>query len=271
MHPLTATTPKPLLRVGDRTMLDHVLDKLHDQGIGTQGNGTIVVNAGYLGEQIIAHCATRTDVNITISREAEPLETGGGVKQALPLLGSAPFFVINADLPWLETGTPALARLEQAWRPEQMDVLLLVMPLAAARGFGENTNGSIDTFNEMPLVSEATAEAAAYAAESPMKTQRVTSSDSKNKGDFAITSEGRLTRQAGDDLTMVYIGAMIIKPELYAPITASNFSNNLLWHQAEVAGRLFGCVHNGTCYHVGTPPDLTKANALLANGVGWGR
>ncbi len=104
MLPLTATTPKPLLAVGGRTMLDQVLDRLRDDGIEK-----IVVNAGYLGAQIAAHCAARTDLTIIISPEEEPLETGGGVKQALPLLGDDPIFVINADLPWRDARSSSAA------------------------------------------------------------------------------------------------------------------------------------------------------------------
>lgn len=223
MLPLTARVPKPLLTVGGRTMLDRVLDRLQDDGVGR-----IVVNAGYLGEQIAAHCAQRSDVPIIVSPEPEPLETGGGVKQALPLLGNDPVFVINADLPWEEDGMPALQRLRTAWRPEQTDMLLLVMPLAKAYGFGA-------------------------------------------QGDFALLPDGRLARNGLTEKPMVYIGAMIVKPQLYAAVPATIFSNNLLFDQTEAAGRLHGCLHHGTCYHVGTPPDWENANALLQSKLGWTR
>lgn len=220
MRPLTAKTPKPLLTVGGQTMLDQLLDRLKADGIAN-----IVVNASYLGDQIAAHCAARTDLPITVSHEAEPLETGGGVKQALPLLGPEPFFVLNADLPWRENGTPALQRLRAAWRPDVMDILLLTLPLAEANGF--------------------------------------------TKGDFARGADGRLRRHGVAVLPEVYIGAMIVKPQLYAPIAETSFSNNLLFDAAEAAGRLFGLRHNGSCYHVGTPGDLARANQLLTDGRGW--
>lgn len=221
MLPLTATLPKPLLMVGGRTMLDQVLDRLREDGIRQ-----VVVNAGYLGAQIAAHCAQRRDVPIIVSPEPEPLETGGGVKQALPLLGTDAIFVINADLPWQEAGTPALQRLRAAWQPAHMDLLLLVMPLAKAQGFG-------------------------------------------TAGDFALLPDGRLARAGSADKSLVFIGAMIVKPELYAAVPEMVFSNNKLFDQAEAAGRLYGCLHQGTCYHVGTPPDWERANALLQSGRGW--
>jgi len=221
MLPLTATIPKPLLAVGGRTMLDQVLDRLRDDGIEK-----IVVNAGHLGAQIAAHCAARTDLTIIISPEEEPLETGGGVKQALPLLGDDPIFVINADLPWRDANKPALQRLRDAWDPARMDMLLLVMPQELAHGF----NGKVD---------------------------------------FALLPDGRLQRHSKVALTHVFIGAMIVKLELYAPIKETIFSNGQLFDQAESAGRLYGCVHEGSCYHVGTPQDLQRANQLLHDGRGW--
>lgn len=221
MLPLTATLPKPLLMVGGRTMLDQVLDRLREDGIRK-----VVVNAGYHGAQIAAHCAQRHDVPIIVSPEPVPLETGGGVKQALPLLGTDPIFVINADLPWQEEGTPALQRLRVTWQPQHMDMLLLVMPLIKAQGFGK-------------------------------------------QGDFALQSDGRLMRAGIADKSMVYIGAMIVKPELYAAVLETIFSNNLLFDQAEATGRIYGCLHHGTCYHVGTPADWERANMLLHSGCGW--
>ncbi|MDD5586518.1 MAG: nucleotidyltransferase family protein [Alphaproteobacteria bacterium] len=131
MRPLTLEKPKPLLEVGGRTMLDHALDKLKADGINRA-----VVNAFYLADQIEAHRTTRRDMEIIIARETELLDTGGGIKNALPHFGGKPFFVLNADLPWLDGAEPSLRRMAEAWDPSRMDVLLLVMPTAKARGFG---------------------------------------------------------------------------------------------------------------------------------------
>ena len=100
MKPLTDTRPKPLIEVGGRTLADRVLDKLVAQGVTRA-----VVNVHYLAEQMIAHLKTRKDIEIVISDErAVLLETGGGVIQALPLLGDDPFFVINTDVTWATPG-----------------------------------------------------------------------------------------------------------------------------------------------------------------------
>src|SRR3978361_1263874 len=107
MRPLTDTMPKPLVRVAGRALLDHVLDKLGDAGVREA-----VVNVHYLPDQIIDHTANRTHPRIIISDERdEVLETGGGVVKALPLLGDAPFFLVNADTMWIDGVRPNLARL----------------------------------------------------------------------------------------------------------------------------------------------------------------
>src|SRR5450631_4613206 len=93
MRPLTDRMPKPLVPVAGRALLDHVLDKLGDAGVGEA-----IVNVHYLPDQIIEHVANRTRPRVTISDERdEVLGTGGGVVKALPLLGHAPFFHINSD------------------------------------------------------------------------------------------------------------------------------------------------------------------------------
>src|ERR1700719_905153 len=91
MRPLTDKMPKPLVQVAGRTLLDHVLDKLGDAGVNEA-----IVNVHYLPDQIIDHVAARARPRVIISDERdEVLGTGGGVVQALPLLGAAPFFHVH--------------------------------------------------------------------------------------------------------------------------------------------------------------------------------
>ena len=132
MRPLTDTMPKPLVRVAGSTLLDHVLDKLGDAGV-TEA----VVNVHYLPDQIIDHTKARTRPRVIISDERdEVLGTGGGVVKALPLLGDAPFFHVNADTLWIDGVRPNLARLAEAFDPAQMDILLLMAPTASSIGYG---------------------------------------------------------------------------------------------------------------------------------------
>src|SRR4051812_40806376 len=91
MRPLTDKLPKPLVSVAGKPLLDHVLDRLADQGVERA-----VVNVHYLADLIENHLAQRLKPQIIISDErAKLLNTGGGVVKALPKLGAEPFFHIN--------------------------------------------------------------------------------------------------------------------------------------------------------------------------------
>lgn len=131
MRPLTDHTPKPLIEVAGKPLLDHVLDRLADAGVAKA-----VVNVHYLGEQIIAHVAARKRPQVVISDERqEVLGTGGAVVKALPVLGGEPFFHLNADTMWIDSVTPNLKRLAEAFDPARMDILLLMAPTANSIGY----------------------------------------------------------------------------------------------------------------------------------------
>jgi len=131
MRPLTDHMPKPLVQVAGRALLDHVLDKLGEAGVHEA-----VVNVHYLPDQIIEHVAHRTQPRVIISDERDAvLGTGGGVVKALPLLGHAPFFLVNADTMWIDGVRPNLARMAEAFDPENMDILLLMAPTTSSIGY----------------------------------------------------------------------------------------------------------------------------------------
>lgn len=134
MKSLTDALPKPLISVGGRALIDRVLDKAAAAGVSE-----CVVNLCYLGDKIRSRLEKRNDMNFVFSVEEEALETGGGVKKALPLLGDAPFFVLNSDPLWTEPSVPVLDRLKQAWNPETTDVLLAFWPME--RVFGHDGTG----------------------------------------------------------------------------------------------------------------------------------
>src|SRR5690606_1399131 len=124
MRPLTNDCPKPLLRVGGRSMLDRTLDALVAAGV-TEA----VVNLHYLGGMIADHLKDRHDIAITPAWEEELLDTGGGVRKMLPFFGGDPFYVLNADVVWTDgPGRPALERLAGKWDSARMDLLLLLHP-----------------------------------------------------------------------------------------------------------------------------------------------
>ncbi|MFN3824972.1 MAG: nucleotidyltransferase family protein [Pseudorhodobacter sp.] len=125
MGALTADRPKPLIEVAGRALLDHALDIAKAAGVGR-----IAVNLHYRADQIAAHLAGRPD--ISLSREPDRiLETGGGLRHALPHLGEGPVFTINSDAVW--TGPNPLETLRAGWQPG-MGALLLLAPPDRLRG-----------------------------------------------------------------------------------------------------------------------------------------
>ena len=136
MRPISDAVPKPLLELEGRTLLDHAIERLVLAGVER-----IVVNAHYKAEMIAAHLAGRAEPEIRISREDEPLETGGGVLRALSSLGET-FFVVNADVFWLDSRDYALSRLAGAFDPARMDAVMLLQKTVTAVGY----DGSGDYF-----------------------------------------------------------------------------------------------------------------------------
>jgi MurNAc alpha-1-phosphate uridylyltransferase len=128
MRPLTASQPKPLVRVNGKALIDYSLDKLAEAGVARA-----VVNVHYLADALEAHLAARKKgPKTTISDERERLlETGGGMVKAAPLLPD-PFFCLNSDNIWLDGPRDAFRELSDAWDGDRMDALLLVVPHARA-------------------------------------------------------------------------------------------------------------------------------------------
>lgn len=132
MRPLTATQPKPLVRVAGRALIDHALDRMGEAGIARA-----VVNVHYLADALEAHVLAREAPVVTISDERDTLlETGGGMAKARDAgLLPDPFFCVNADSIWLDGPRNAFADLSAHWDAARMDALLLVVPHARARNF----------------------------------------------------------------------------------------------------------------------------------------
>jgi len=136
MRPLTATQPKPLVRVAGKPLIDHVLDQLDSAGVAKA-----VVNVHYLADSLEGHLDVRKrGPAVAISDERELLlETGGGMVKALSQLPD-PFFATNSDNVWLDGPRNAFAELSAGWDPARMDALLLLVPHTRAlnyRGKGD--------------------------------------------------------------------------------------------------------------------------------------
>ena len=131
MRPLTERMPKPLVEVGGKPLIDHVLDRLAAAGVERA-----VVNVHHFAEQLERHLAGRSKPEITISDERGLLlGTGGAVVKALPLLGEAPFFHVNSDSIWIDGVKPNLVRLAEGFDPAAMDALLLLAPTTGSIGY----------------------------------------------------------------------------------------------------------------------------------------
>jgi MurNAc alpha-1-phosphate uridylyltransferase len=141
MRPLTATRPKPLVKVAGKALLDHVFDRLRAAGVKRA-----VVNVHYLADAVEAHLRARVkDIEVVISDERGRLmETGGGIVQARDLLGDQPFLVVNSDNLWLDGPTDAIRALAAAWDDDRMDALLLLVPLARANLHGGQGDFHLD-------------------------------------------------------------------------------------------------------------------------------
>jgi MurNAc alpha-1-phosphate uridylyltransferase len=129
MRPLTATRPKPLVEVAGKALIDHVLDRLQVAGVGK-----IVVNVHYLADALEAHLKARAkgfDIKISDERKLL-LETGGGLVQAAAMIDADPFLVVNSDNYWIDGAADTIHLLASLWREEDMDALLLLVPLANA-------------------------------------------------------------------------------------------------------------------------------------------
>jgi len=219
MRPLTETVPKPLLKFAGRAMLDHVLD-----GFSAGGVTRAIVNTHYLGEQIIQHVQSRTAPVITISDECEILlDSGGAIKQALPLLGRDVFFTANADAVWRDAPdhTPALQRMMEFWNPDIMDTLLLLAQRERTIGF--DGPGDYYMATDGKISWRSTRETAPY----------------------------------------VYASVMISKASVYASHPEKIFSCRKIWDAQEAAGRLYGIVHDGSWVHCSTPANIAAASAAL--------
>ena len=136
LRPVTETIPKPLVEINGRSLLDHAIDRLALAGVER-----VVVNVHYKAAMVAAQLARRDHPRMEISEEPELLDTGGGVKRALPLLDDA-FFVVNGDIFWLDGKDHTLLRLAGAFDPDHIDAILLLQRTVTAVGY----EGSGDYF-----------------------------------------------------------------------------------------------------------------------------
>jgi MurNAc alpha-1-phosphate uridylyltransferase len=129
--PANNSLPKPLVALEGKALIDHVLDRLAEAGVELA-----VVNVHHKADLIEQHLRGRRTPRIEISDErAGLLDTGGGVRKALPHFGGRPFLVHNADSVWIEGVGSNLERLAAAWDEARMDCLLMLALASSSHGY----------------------------------------------------------------------------------------------------------------------------------------
>ncbi len=230
MRPLTNDKPKALVAVAGKPLIDHALDRLAEAGVETA-----VVNVHAFADQLEAHLAKRAHPHILVSDERDgALETGGGLKKAIPLLGESPVWVCNIDTVWIEHGASALAAVAEAFDAERMDVCLLVAPTSESVGFHNTADGA-------------------------------------NTGDLFRDGDGRVRFKAtGESAPDLYVGFHITKLDVVADGPEGPFGLLPIWRPLAAQGRIFGVASPGLWMHVGTPTGLDAAERIYASVAGGG-
>ena len=124
LRPYTDHCPKPMVPMAGRPIIDHVIDRLAAAGVTK-----LIVNLHYMADRLEAHLRQRTDMEIRLSHEPQLLDTGGGIRNALPD-GDAPFFIVSGDSVWTDgPDKPALDRLAQGWSGDPHALHLLLQPV----------------------------------------------------------------------------------------------------------------------------------------------
>lgn len=224
--PLTANTPKPLISVAGRALIDYAIDTIKTAGI-TQ----CVINTHYLADQMHEYIKAlrQSGLEVQESFEPEPLETGGGIKQALPLLGPGPFIALNSDTICVPDASgsvlaPLLAQAEGDVRPIQ----LLLTERGRAIGYDGPGDFVID------------------AGQSRLR-----------------------RRREGEIAPYVFTGIQWLKPELFAQAPEGAFSMNHLYNSRQDAEGWLEDVgfalHKGDWLHVGDRSGLSAAEAYFAS------
>ncbi|WP_181708609.1 nucleotidyltransferase family protein [Chthonobacter rhizosphaerae] len=159
MRPITATTPKPLVEVNGRALIDHALDRLAAAGVARA-----VVNVHYLADLIEVHVMKRTAPAVVVSDErGKLLDTGGGVVKALDHLGDEPFFHLNSDSIWIEGARPNLEVMAERWNGDAMDGLLMLASTVTSVGYDGFGDFQMDRTGQLTRRRERTVAPFVYA------------------------------------------------------------------------------------------------------------
>lgn len=221
MQHLTDNLPKPLITVANKCLIDYNIEHLQQHGIKK-----CVVNLCYKGEMIRDHLLEQyPDMNFIFSEEKDALETGGGIKNALPLMDNAPFFVINSDALWSDshTQTALLTEMATAWQNFSGDIMLMLQPLPTAYGVGKNGDYWLDEQN-LPQRRTTAEQSAPY----------------------------------------LYGGVLICHPRAFDAEPNGHYSLIRVFDRLQQEKNLGGYIHQGYWFHVGDPQAKIIAEQLFA-------
>lgn len=220
MQPLTNDRPKPLVEVGGRALIDRAIDHLLAAGVDE-----IVVNVHYMADMLEAHLKARSGPRIEISDERDQLlDTGGGVKRALPMLGSEPFFVVNSDALWIEEpgAKSNIASMMEAYDAEGSDYLMLVTETQRATGYTGQGDFDMD-----------------------------------EKANLAW-------RQKDQFGPFMFAGVQIMNEKLFDNAPDDPFSNSWVWNNVLIPQHRFvGYMLTGSWLHASSAEDVAAINEVL--------
>ncbi|MCP5405148.1 MAG: nucleotidyltransferase family protein [Pseudomonadaceae bacterium] len=220
LRPLTDMAPKPLINVGGQPVILRALAACKAAGIER-----VVINTHYLGRMVEATVnANRMGLKVMFSHEETLLETGGGIKKALPLLGDAPFLVVNSDAVWREDMAPLLRPLMTAFNPKKHDALMAVVPLKTVAPF--RTDGGDFIFDK--------------------RSKKLTRPPARQR----------------DKANVVFAGVHVTHPAFVAAEEDERFSLVKPWDMAASVGRLHGFWYDGPWADMGTHSGLEYARRL---------
>ncbi len=219
MRPLTNLRPKPLIKVNKKCLCQYTLDALLKHQIEN-----FVINTSYKGEQLHEYLKD-FPIPVHFSDEKELLNTGGGVKKALPILkktGNDGFFVVNSDTIWVDTQTALLREMEKAWDPQKMDCLLALIPT-------KNVHGDL------------------------------------YKGDYFLKDNRPVRRHPEDDVApYMFMGVQILHPRAFDKIQETSFPLwKQIYDVAERNHRMGYIIFDGFWFNVGTPKAVKTATSFL--------
>lgn len=223
MRPLTLEIPKPLIKIAGKPMIDYTLDMLAAAGIAEA-----VVNTHHKAAMVEEYLQSRAIPKISISHEAELLETGGGVLQALEKFGDKPFFCCNTDTILLDEKSHSLNKLMEKWDGEKMDMLLLLQPREKAFGYSGNGDFFIGPDDKLPPLEKSRLSPFIFSGIQLISPRLFTRDHPK--GPFSLN----------------YFYQSEVQPD--------GFLN-----------RIYGLTHDGNWLHIGTPDIIAEAEKILGS------